>query len=283
MRQLEAHERAETQDERGNVRVPRTLTHRGASTLAPENTLAALSTAVELGVDYVEIDVHMTADDELVVIHDRTVDRTTNGTGPVGTFDLRELKRLDAGSWFYRPGAIPAWERSLLRVPTLREALDVVRGRAGVCIEIKKPDLYPGLEQRLLDILHDAGMLEGEAARSVMLQSFSVGSMRLLALLAPQLTRIQLVLPGHSITEGELDRLRGYAHGLGLHRGSVTRDLVRQAHDRDLLVHPYTVNSPEEMRRLLDLDVDGIISDNPVELKRVIREFIVDRQLSLHS
>ncbi|MDP9383535.1 MAG: glycerophosphodiester phosphodiesterase [Chloroflexota bacterium] len=283
MRQLEAHERAETHDERGNVRVPQTLTHRGASTLAPENTLAALSTAVELGVDYVEIDVHMTADDELVVIHDRTVDRTTNGTGPVRTFDLWELKRLDAGSWFYRPGAIPAWERSLLRVPTLREALDVVRGRAGVCIEIKKPDLYPGLEQRLLDILHDAGMLEGEAARSVMLQSFSVGSMRLLALLAPQLTRIQLVLPGHSITEGELDRLRGYAHGLGLHRGSVTRDLVRQAHDRDLLVHPYTVNSPEEMRRLLDLDVDGIISDNPVELKRVIREFIVDRQLSLHS
>ncbi len=283
MRQLEAHERAETQDERGNVRVPRTLTHRGASTLAPENTLAALSAAVELGVDYVEIDVHMTADDELVVIHDRTVDRTTNGTGPVGTFDLRELKRLDAGSWFYRSGAIPAWERGLLCVPTLQEALDVVRGRAGVCIEIKKPELYPGLEQRLLDILHDAGMLEGEAARSVMLQSFSVGSMRLLALLAPQLTRIQLVLPGHSITEGELDRLRGYAHGLGLHRGSATRDLVRQAHDRDLLVHPYTVNSPEEMRRLLDLDVDGIISDNPVELKRVIREFIVDRQLSLHS
>jgi glycerophosphoryl diester phosphodiesterase len=232
---------------------------------------------VELGVDYVEVDVHMTADGELVVIHDDTVDRTTNGAGPVGGFELAELKRLDAGSWFYRPGARPPWEPQMLRVPTLREVLDIARDRSGVCIELKRPELYPGLEQRVIDTLQDVGMLGG--ARPVLLQSFSVGSMRLLGLLAPHLTRFQLTQPGRQVTERDLDEIRGYASGVGPHRGSIMAELVGGAHERGLLVHPYTVNSPDEMRRLVRLGADGIISDNPVTLHHAVRVPAPDRAL----
>lgn len=251
---------------------PSTLAHRGAAALAPENTLASITTALELGADYIEIDVRQSRDERLVVIHDEAVDRTTNGTGVVGDLPFDTVQLLDAGSWYYPTGTKPPWEVSRLRVPTLEGVLEIVRGRAGICIELKQPHLYPGMEQRVLDRLAAAGMLEGQEARRVILQSFSVGTMRLLELLAPQLSRFQLIAPRRELTEQDLTEISGYATGIGLHRESVTPELVTAAHSRSLRVHCYTVNSPLEMRSLLRMGVDGLISDNLVELKVAVRQ-----------
>lgn len=251
---------------------PFTLAHRGAAALAPENTLASITTALELGADYTEIDVRQTRDERLVVIHDEAVDRTTNGTGAVGDLTFEALQRLDAGSWYYPNGMKSLWELSRLRVPTLEAVLGMVRGPTGICIELKQPHLYPGMEQRVLDSLASAGMLEGQESRRVILQSFSVGTMRLLELLAPQLSRFQLIPPHRELTEQDLTEISGYATGVGLHRKSVTREFVKAAHVRNLRVHAFTVNSPLEMRSLLSTGVDGIISDNLVELKLAVRQ-----------
>ncbi|MDQ3856003.1 MAG: glycerophosphodiester phosphodiesterase, partial [Chloroflexota bacterium] len=106
--------------------------------------------------------------------------------------------------------------------------------------------------------------------------SFSVATVRHLAELAPAVPRFQLVPPGFSVTSESLDGLRTYAHGIGPYKDSVTADLLECAHDRELLVIPYTVNAPGEMARLLDLGVDGLISDNPVALRIGLRASTLD-------
>ncbi len=249
---------------------PRTIAHRGASALAPENTFASFATAIELGVEWVETDVRMTRDGHLVCIHDATLDRTTNGTGPVNEMDLADIRQLDAGSWFDRSGAKLPWDLIRFRVLTLTEVLDLTRGRATLVLHLKSPELYPGLEQRILDDLQRSGVLDGDG--DVLLESFSVGSMRLLALLAPRIPRIQLVMPGSdALSDSALDKIAGYAQGIGPCQTTVTAERVAAAHVRGLQVTPWTVNARKDMERLIQAGVDGIITDNPVELS-VVRE-----------
>src|SRR5699024_1122413 len=111
---------------------------RGASGYAPENTIAAFDKAVEMKADYFELDVQRSKDGQLVLIHDTTVDRTTNGTGAVKDLTLKELKSLDAGSWFDEKYAGE-------KIPTLGETLDRHRGKIKILIELKSPSLYPGI------------------------------------------------------------------------------------------------------------------------------------------
>ncbi len=252
---------------------PLVIAHRGASASAPENTLAAYSTAVEMQVDVVEMDLHMTRSGELVSIHDETMDRTTNGTGPVRSLDLCQIKQLDAGSWFYNPRLHSVWDRQLLCVPTLAEVIELVRDRSMLCIELKHPEIYPGLEERMVDTLRNAGLLDDpEASGAVMVQAFSDVVLRKLAVLAPELTLSQLTNPGEAVPVERLDEFAEYAQGWGPDWRDVTQEIVDEAHARGLFVHPYTVNARETMRSLIRMGVDGIITDNCVELKRVVRE-----------
>ena len=117
--------------------------HRGAKGHAPENTFASFNLALEMGVNAVETDVHLSKDGEVVLIHDHTVDRTTDGRGFVKDMTLRELKQLDAGSWYDTRFAGQ-------RIPTLTELLEWARGRVGVAIEIKNgPIYYPGIAEKV--------------------------------------------------------------------------------------------------------------------------------------
>lgn len=260
------------------------IAHRGASASAPENTLAAFSTAIEMGVDAIELDVRMTRDGQLVVIHDASVDRTTDGTGAVSSLDLAEIKQLDAGAWFYREGIRIFWDQRQLTVPVLSEVLDLVRGRVSLFIELKQPYLYPRLEERLLETLQDAGMFaDAESTKSVVVQTFSAESVRKLAALAPGLPRVQLLPSGTCPPEASLDEISAYAGGIGPYRTAVTPELVDRAHSRGLFVCPYTVNLPDEMRALLRMGTDGIISDNCVELKRAMRDVFPPHILPMAS
>ncbi|MGH7411421.1 MAG: glycerophosphodiester phosphodiesterase family protein, partial [Candidatus Methylomirabilis sp.] len=136
------------------------IAHRGASALAPENTMAAFEKAIELGADVIELDLHLTRDGELVVIHDDTLDRTTDGRGPVHGRSLEEIRRLDAGRWF---GQAFAGER----IPTLSEVLDRFAGKIPLALEVKAGSaFFPGIEERLVSALRHHSAVEQTAVAS---------------------------------------------------------------------------------------------------------------------
>ncbi|HID87936.1 MAG TPA: glycerophosphodiester phosphodiesterase [Anaerolineae bacterium] len=234
--------------------------HRGAREVAPENTLAAFRAARELGADGVELDVMLSADGEVVVIHDDTLDRTTDGSGRVRDRTLAELKGLDAGSWFD-----PTFAG--LRIPTLQEVFDLIGGQMVLNIELKSRSLTDeGLEARVVELVERNGLVG-----SVILSSFNPWAIRRVKRLNPRLATgllyaEDLPLPLRRAWLRPLVR----PDALHPHHTMVTLAYVRWAKSRGHSIIPWTVNDPHEMRRLIELGVDGIITDRPKRLKDVL-------------
>ena len=254
---------------------PVNLAHRGASTLAPENTLEAFRIAVEAGAGGLELDVHMTRDGRAVVIHDPTVDRTTSGKGAVSEMTIDELRGLDAGYDFSPDGGRTRPYRGRgVRVPTLEEVLEEFPGVA-VNIDIKAA--YPGVEAAVLQVLRETdawdralvvstpyatvkrfrkisgGRISTGASRWEIGVFYFLSRLRLERLLSPSYDALQVPLR---------------------HRGIplVTPRFVRAAHARGVRVDVWTINRADEMQRLLDLGVDVIMTDRPETLAEVLRE-----------
>jgi glycerophosphoryl diester phosphodiesterase len=254
--------------------------HRGAAGHAPEHTFASWDLALEMGVDYLEQDLQMTADGQLIVMHDDTLDRTARGpncNGPVITRTLAELTGCDAGSWFNdaRPDrARPEFVGQ--RIPTLDSVLARYGGRARFYIETKNPEIAPGMEEALVTLLDQHGLLpwkdEDEIDR-VFVQSFSTASLLRVRSLNEFLPLVHLFARAETPTAilARLDSLAEFAQGIGPHYSDVDAGLVAAAHERGLVVHPYTVNAPAEMRRLNDIDVDGMFTDYPDVLAAILR------------
>ena len=232
------------------------IAHRGASGHAPENTMEAFQKGVEMKSDYIEIDVQMTKDGELIVIHDTTVDRTTNGTGKVGDLTLEEFEQLDAGSWFSEAYAGE-------EVPTFEEVLDAFRGKTGILIELKAPELYPGVEEKIADALIERNMSKPNNNK-IIIQSFNHESMKKSKELLPNLSHG--VLTGGSwanVTEEQLAQFATYADYFNPTMNIVTHELVSDVHEAGMDIFPYTSRTQEQAWRLFDLNVDGIITDFP--------------------
>lgn len=246
------------------------IAHRGASGYAPEHTFAAWDRALELGADYLEQDLQMSRDGALVVMHDETLDRTARRdgrpcTGRVIDHTLAELRACEVGSWFN--DSRPSQARSEYAgepIPTLAEVLARYRERAAFYIETKQPEAAPGMEEALLALLAEHDLRE-PAAREwrVLIQSFSVASLRKVHALDPALPLIQLVERGTAARalEAELDRIAEYAVGIGPQFGDVDDALVAAAHARCLVVHPYTVNESADLARMQAAGVDGMFTD----------------------
>ncbi|MDN3451872.1 glycerophosphodiester phosphodiesterase family protein [Planococcus sp. APC 3906] len=232
------------------------VAHRGASGHAPENTMEAFQKGFEMKADYIEIDVQMTKDGELVVIHDTTVDRTTDGTGKVGDLTLAEIRQLDAGSWF---GEAYAGEK----VPTFEEVLDEFRGKVGILIELKAPELYPGVEAKIADALIERNM-DTPNNEKIIIQSFNHESMKTSKELLPNISH-GVLLGGNwaNVTEEQLAQFAAYADYFNPSMYIVTEELVDDVHEAGMDIYPYTSRSQEQALRLFDLNVDGIITDYP--------------------
>jgi len=278
---------------------PINIAHRGASAYAPEHTLAAYRLALEMGADYVEQDLQLTRDGVLVCLHDTTLERTTNveqvfpdrfveveneSAGArrkiwrVADFTLAEIKQLDAGSWF---GAAFTGER----VPTFQEALDLVKGRAGIYPETKAPDEYEALgfsmEEQLLRVLAANGLdtADGRMRTPVFIQSFSAASLRRLRTLAgATYPLVQLIGAAEKglLTDEGLRAVTKYAAGIGPALPLVIEDPSRVAAARrlGLGVHPYTVRAATLPARFPDattymrhvfeeLGATGVFTDHP--------------------
>ena len=246
---------------------PLAIAHRGSRVLWPENTMEAFSAAVALGYRHIETDLHLTSDGVLVCIHDHTVDRTTDGSGLVSGFDLESLSRLDAG---YRHVAADghSFRAKSVRVPTLEEVV-VAFPDVSFVVDLKTNDLVRPLTDliRRLD-LHER-LIVGSFSDARLAQFRLASDNRVATSTGASTSRSWLLA----------SRLRrgvsGDAMALQLPRTSrglrvVDRRLVDAAHARGLQVHVWTVNNPVEMAELLDMGVDGLITDRPDLLKEVL-------------
>ena len=252
---------------------PLNFAHRGASARAPENTLEAFRLAMEAGAGGLELDVHLTRDGEVVVIHDATVDRTTDGSGAVAGMSLDELRGLDAGYRFSPDGGITHPYRGRgLRVPTLAEVYEEFPA-ASVNIDIKEPQ--PGAEEAVLRAVRNAGAEERSlvvsdehavvrrfrkisgvhistgASRPEIAAFFILSRLRLERLVHPAYDALQVPVEHGGIT-------------------LVTPRFVEAAHSRGARVDVWTINDPGEMRCLLDLGVDVIMTDRPETLASIL-------------
>ena len=229
----------------------RLIAHRGASAHAPENTMAAFRLALEMGAEAVELDVHLTKDGELVVIHDEDVRRVARRRGKVRDLTLEAARGLDVGSWF---SARFAGER----VPRLEEVLDLVEGRAELHVEIKKgSSLYPGIEGKLVRLIQ-----ERRARSRVVVSSFDHKALYSARSLDPGLRLGYLLgLTNLKAAFREIAELK--AESLNLSLGQANARRVRAAHERGLKALVYTVNTPKAAARLARLGVDGIFSNFP--------------------
>ncbi len=220
------------------ARSVRVIGHRGAAGLAPENTLASFRRAVELGVDAVECDVRLSRDGRLVVIHDKTVDRTTGGSGAVGRLSFEQIRALDAGA-----GEV---------VPTLEEVLEALRGRCELFCELKGA----GTERPALEAASAAGM-----ERQVVFVSFRPDRLEALKHLAPD-ARVGPIL----VALEDADIRRAAAMGaelVSLRYPSASREAVEMAHESGLQLLVWTPNELAEMQAMIALGVDGITTDRP--------------------
>jgi len=232
------------------------VAHRGASHEAPENTLAAFRLALEHGVPAVECDVRRTQDGHLVVIHDPTVDRTTDGHGAVGSLALEGVRRLDAGRWF---GHAFAGER----IPLLDEVLDLVRGRALIMVEIKNdPVAQGGIEQQVVDSLGRRKM-EDDA----LVMSFDHKLLGGVRVAAPRIATGILYL-ARLVDPPSAARAAG-ADAACVDWGYLDRGLVREARAAGLGVFVWAVDDEPAARGCQALGVDGIISDDTRMIARV--------------
>jgi glycerophosphoryl diester phosphodiesterase len=226
---------------------PLVIGHRGASGTRPENTLVSFRRAAELGADMVELDVQLTRDGEVVVMHDATLERTTDGRGSVRDHSLAELRRLDAGRWFD-----PAYAGE--RVPTLAEVFEAVA--LAVNVELK-PCGDDGLEAATLGVVEAAGALG-----RVVFSSFEARALQRLRALAP---RAELaVLWNRGPIAGAIERARGVAaRALHIRKDALAPATLAAARGAHLAVRVWTVNEPAEIGWPTVAGVDGVFSDFP--------------------
>lgn len=244
---------------------PLVLAHRGGADLAPENTMAAFQNAVDLGVDILELDVHTTADGTVVVIHDESVDRTTDGTGAVHDFTLADLRQLDAGYEFSPDnGQTFPFRGQGIGIPTLEEVFAAFPDMR-INIEIKQSD--PPIEAAVLEVIERAG-----AQQRVLVGSEYDDVMARFRSLAPDIATSAATNEVRNFYLAQLLRVSAIYRPLAdafqvpEYSGSthvVTPSFVDAAHHHGVKVHVWTVNDAETMQRLLDIGVDGIITDRP--------------------
>jgi glycerophosphoryl diester phosphodiesterase len=252
---------------------PRLFAHRGGARIAPENTIEAFAAGLAAGADRLEMDVHATRDGHVVVLHDPTLDRTTDGTGLVRDITLAELHRLDAGARFAGDGGDFPFRGRGVRVPTLSAVLEAFPG-VPLNIEIKQDE--PQIEHAVLEVLD-----RFDARTRVLLAAEESTIMARIRAAAPDVLTsfsaadvLEFVTAWHG---GTLDAYRppGIALQIPPSFGEVqlvTAESVAIAHGMGLEMHVWTIDDPAEMTALLDLGVDAIMTDVPPIAARLLRE-----------
>lgn len=251
---------------------PLVIAHRGGRGLWPENTMVAFERAAAMGVDVLEMDIHSTADGVLVTMHDELVDRTTNGIGPIHGYTLDELQQLDAGyDWTDDDGATYPFRGQNVTVPSLEEIFAAFPGMR-LNIEIKQQE--PSIVLPFCDLIRQYGreelVLVGSFHADVVAEFGRACPGVPLGATEPQIRTFFILnsaLLGR-VYRSPADAFQVPEYSDGIH--VVTESFIRGAHGHNMQVHVWTVNDEDDMRRLIDLGVDGLITDYPDRLLAVL-------------
>jgi len=249
-----------------DLKRPTIFAHRGSSAYAPENTLAAFELALDQGADAIELDVKLSVDGHVVVMHDDTVDRTTDGTGRVKSMSLKELMSLDAGSKF-PPNFKPQ------KIPTLADVFQAVGGKIFINVELTNyMSPHDDLPDRVISLVRKHNL-----ESKVMLSSFNIMALIMARNLLPMIPLAFLAYHGEA--EATIhSRLIRFGPLMALHPAfsDVTNQLLQRAHGAKSRVHTYTVDKPEIMQQLITQGVDGIFTNDPVVALRVLADYQVN-------
>ena len=240
---------------------PLIICHRGAKNYAPENTLAAFKVALELGADGFELDTQLTSDGHVVVFHDKTVDRTTNGHGKLSKLPLAELRELDAGSFFSEKFRGE-------KIPTLDEVFESLGKHAIINVELKNFSTpFDNLAEKVCDVVRRHQM-----QKNVMLSSFLPWNLKKAARILPKVPRGLITAKDW---RGVWGRSFGFSFGnydaLHLNLDNVTAQQVHRVHKLKRKINVWVVNKGDDMRRLFSWGVDGILTDDPQLALRITR------------
>ncbi|MFD1031905.1 glycerophosphodiester phosphodiesterase [Metaplanococcus flavidus] len=242
------------------------IAHRGASAIAPEHTLASYGMAMNRDADFIEIDLQMTKDGVLVAFHDDRVDRTTDGSGKVAEMDLADLKGLDAGSWFNAENPDRAQDEYVgIGVPTLEEIFTAFGDTTNYYIETKQPDKNDGMEENLLELLDQYGLLEESHPKGkVIIQSFSADSLKTIHELDDDIPLIQLIgnMEQEIPSPETFELYREYAVGIGVSSRIADEAYVAAAREAGLLVHLFVVDELAEGEKLKSWGANGIFTND---------------------
>lgn len=235
---------------------PLIIAHRGASAYAPENTLSAFEKAIEMKAPILETDVHQTKDSVLVLMHDDTVDRTTDGKGRIKDMLYADFKKLVIRSPLSSAEEHP---------PSLEEALNAIKGRAQLLIEIKRgSDYYPGIEKRVADLIkacgsdHCASTIHAFEKQSLLNVAKADSHIRLQKLIVFKLPLVSFSFDKHFVKD-DFSNWKG----VNVYYRFCSRRLIRQVHKLGKTVYIWTVNKPRLARRYKRRGVDGIITNDP--------------------
>ncbi len=260
------------------LKIPYLLAHQGGEHLAPTNTMAAFAVADSIGVDFLDIDVHMTRDGHLVSIHDNTVDRTTNGHGRVDTYTLAKLQTLDAGYHFQDLQGSYSYRGKGVRIPALEEVFSTYAAKYHLHFEIK--DAYPKgepsqIEAKLWTLIQKYGMekktIVGAFQQKIVdrFQQLSSGQV----VVAAGTTEVAQFVLAHKLRLPALYRRHSHVLEIPLHSYGINlkdRSLIEQAHHLDMQVYYWTIDDQPTMQELIKLGADGIFTNRPDLLKDVI-------------
>lgn len=236
------------------------IAHRGFSAVAPENTMAAYRKAQEAGADGIEIDVHLSKDGEVVVMHDEKLNRTSNGSGWIGGYTWAELQQFDAGSWF-------APEFAGEKIPSFRQVCEFCAGWGGLLnIEIKTSHLeypYENIEGRVIQLIREYGI-----SKQTFISSFNHETLKRFHDQAPDIGTAPL-FADVMYQPWEYAKTFG-ANALHPSFRGVSKEMIANAHAAGIEVRPWTPDDPKDMQRMIDFGADAIITNRPDRLREVL-------------
>lgn len=239
------------------------IAHRGGSAYHPENTMAAFRSAYEMGAEMIELDILLTKDGIPIVIHDETLERTTDGTGKVSEFMLEELKELDAGSWFSEAHRGES-------LPTLEEVLEFAKGKIALNIEIKTEavtdDVGGGIEEKALELVKKFDMQQ-----HVLFSSFDYRAISHLRELDVDISTALLYEKSQSGSRSPSELVSAYdANAFNCNYREFSNKWAKETKNNDIPVFVYTVNNKRLMRKMIRRGVSGIFSDKPDVLIQLV-------------
>ena len=240
--------------EQASQRPAMIIAHRGVNKFAPENTIPAIEMAIRMNLDYVEIDVRTTKDGRMILMHDETVDDTTDGSGRVADLTAEEVSQLDAGSWF-------SPEYAGTGVPFLEEALQVMQGRIGAYVDLKGAN-----PEALVQALRDTGMLPFSVIYADPLTQFMIKSMEPMAKIMPEVGNLALLL--------DLMKFLLDPEVVAISWGFPTGEFIQEIHSQGIQAFMDVLgetDNPDGMRQALDLGVDALQTDHPDTLLAVMQ------------